>query len=728
MSTHSCHSTHHGDPPRTAAPAGSDFTCPMHPEVVQDLPGDCPICGMALEAVLPASNEEGNELLRMAHRFWISAALSFPLLLLSMGEAVGLSWDGLLSAPAQQWLQLLLASPVVVWAGASFFVRGWRSVRNRQWNMFTLIAVGVGAAYGYSILALLAPGAFPSEMLLANGTVPVYFEAAAVIITLVLLGQVLELRARSSTSSALKALLALAPPTARVLQEDGSEQDLPLEEVRVGMRLRIRPGEKIPVDGLVEDGSSNVDESMVSGEAIPVPKAAGDRVVGGTINATGSLVMRADRVGSDTLLARIIHLVAAAQRSRARVQKLADQVAAVFVPAVLIVAVATTVIWLVFGPQPRLSYALVNAVAVLIIACPCALGLATPMSIMVATGRGAAHGILFRDADAIETLRKVDTLLVDKTGTLTQGRPELLSIHALGEWTEDRLLQRTASLERASEHPLGAAIVQAAESRGLNLAPVEAFQSDTGSGIQGKVEGDQVQIGSLAYLQESAITLGGAEEQASEVRSQGQTAVLVAAQGRLVGILGIGDPVRSSSKEAIRLLQEDGLEVIMLTGDHRTTAEAIARQVGIDKVLAEVNPVDKRDVVADLQRRGHVVAMAGDGINDAPALALAEVGIAMGTGTDVAMESAALTLVKGDLLAIHRARRLSRATMANIRQNLAFAFGYNMLGVPIAAGILYPFSGILLNPMVAALAMSLSSVSVITNSLRLRRAALVQPS
>jgi P-type Cu+ transporter len=728
MTSDCCHSHSAGAGPKVPVKAipGAEYTCPMHPEILQDQPGDCPKCGMPLEPVMPTADNgsEIAELQRMSRRFWISTVLSLPLLILAMGDLLGISLDGLLAGNQQLWLQFILATPVVLWAGAPFFVRGWRSLNGFNLNMFTLISIGVAAAYGYSLLALFAPSLFPENMLLENGTVPVYFEAAAVIITLVLLGQVLELRARSSTSSALQSLLALAPPNARMVNDDGSEHDISLDEVTVGMRLRVRPGEKVPVDGIVLEGSSNVDESMVSGEPIPVAKAPGDSVVGGTLNGTGSWIMQAERIGGDTLLSRIIHMVSAAQRSRAKVQKLADQVAAVFVPAVLIVALATIVLWLLFGPEPKLSHALVNAVAVLIIACPCALGLATPMSIMVATGRGAAHGILFRDADAIETLRQVDTLLVDKTGTLTEGKPQLLAIEAQSGWSDDQFLLAVAALEKASEHPLGEAIVSAAQARGLKLPAVSDFESITGAGIQGQVEGQIIQIGTAKFLQAARISMPGQAEMGTELRTQGQTVVLVAIDGEFAGYLGIGDPLRATSKEAIDLLRRDGLEIVMLTGDHTTTAEAIARQLGIEKVYAEVRPEDKNRVVEELQAQNHIVAMAGDGINDAPALARADVGIAMGTGTDIAMESAALTLVRGDLRAIYRARRLSRATMQNIRQNLGFAFGYNLLGVPIAAGILYPWFGILLNPMVAALAMSLSSVSVISNSLRLRKATL----
>jgi len=725
MKAQSCHTPGESNLAQTPTESalGLDYSCPMHPEILQATPGDCPKCGMALEAVLPSINaNEGVELQRMTKKLWVGAALSLPLLVLSMGEMVGISLDGLVSKTSQLWLQFTLASPVVLWAGAPFFIRGWRSIRSGQLNMFTLISIGVSAAYGYSLIALFKPSLFPDAMISEDGHVPVYFEAGAVIIALVLMGQVLELRARNSTSSALQSLLALAPPNARLITEDSSEQDIPLSDVIVGMQLRVRPGEKVPVDGTVLKGQSNVDESMVSGEPIPVTKTPGDMILGGTMNGNGSLVMQADRVGNDTLLSRIIRMVSEAQRSRADVQKLADKVAGVFVPFVLLTSAATIAIWLAYGPEPKISNALVNAVAVLIIACPCALGLATPMSIMVATGRGAMHGILYRDADAIEALGKVEILLVDKTGTLTQGKPQLLSIEPQPDIHPDHILQLAASLEKASEHPLGEAIVKAADEQKLKLSAVVDFESITGLGIKGTVSGHKIQIGNLHYLESSGVKMPDNNPNGANLRSSGQTVVYTAIDGTYAGLLGIGDPIRSTSKEAIDLLKQDGVEVIMLTGDHKSTAEAIAFQLGIEKVYADVRPEDKNRIVMEIQAQNKVVAMAGDGINDAPALARANVGIAMGTGTDIAMESASLTLVKGDLRAIYTARRLSRATMRNIRQNLGFAFGYNLLGVPIAAGILYPWFGILLSPIVAAFAMSLSSVSVILNALRLHYA------
>jgi Cu+-exporting ATPase len=679
---------------------------------------------MALEPLAPGAGEEDPAELRdMTRRFAVSALLTLPLFVLAMSElGPGRALRERLPGGALPWLQLLLASPVVVWGGAPFFARGWASLRTRL-NMFTLIALGTGAAFAYSLVAVLAPGLFPASFRGNGGEVALYFEAAAVIVTLVLLGQVLELRARSRTGAALRALLGLAPKTARRVGEGGDERDVPLEEVRAGDRLRVRPGEKVPVDGRVEEGASHVDESMLTGEAMPVAKGPGDRVAGGTVNQRGSFVMRAERVGSETLLAQIVRMVAEAQRSRAPIQRLADQVAAWFVPAVVLVALASFAVWSLLGPDPRLAHALVNAVAVLIIACPCALGLATPMSIMVAAGKGATAGVLFKSAEAIEKLRAVDTLVVDKTGTLTEGRPRLVTVDAAGI-EETELLRLAAALERASEHPLAAAIVAGAEARGVVLPAVEGFESHTGRGVSGRVAGRAVALGNATLLRERGVDPGPLAERADRLRADGQTVVLVAVDGRAAGLLGVADPVKETTPEAIEALHAEGVRVVVLTGDHRTTALAVARRLGLDEVEAEVLPERKAEVVKRLQAQGAVVAMAGDGVNDAPALAQADVGIAMGTGTDVAMESAGVTLVRGDLRGIVRARRLSRATVRNIRQNLFFAFAYNALGVPVAAGVLYPFTGLLLSPMLAAAAMSLSSVSVVGNALRLRRLAL----
>jgi len=705
-------------------PAGARWTCPMHPDVVRDGPGACPICGMALEPMMPALEEGPNhELIDMSRRFWTSAALSIPLLAVAMGDYIpGRPLEGLLSPRAMGWIELALATPVCVWGAWPFFVRGWASIVNRSLNMFTLIALGVSVAYIYSVVATLLPDLFPAGFRDEHGEVGVYFEVAAVIVTLILLGQVLELRARSQTGAAIRKLLGLAAKSARRLRDDGTEEDVPLEAVHVGDRLRIRPGEKVPVDGVVIDGASSVDESMVSGEPIPVEKHAGDRVVGATINGTGALVMRAEKVGADTLLSRIVAMVAEAQRSRAPIQKLADVVSGYFVPVVVATAVLTFVVWAAVGPEPRLALALVNAVAVLIIACPCALGLATPLSIMVATGRGATMGILFRNAEAIEVLRKVDTLVVDKTGTLTEGKPRLVTVIPAEDGGEGALLRIAAGLERGSEHPLAAAIVNGAEERGVGTATTSNFQSVTGKGVTGIVDLQPVALGNRALMADRGIDLGSFGERAEALRAEGQTVMFVARGSTLAGIIGVADPVKASTPEAIATLHREGIRIVMLTGDSRTTAQAVARTLGIDDVIAEVLPDQKVDVVKRLQAEGRFVAMAGDGINDAPALAQANVGIAMGTGTDVAMESAAVTLVKGDLRGIARARRLSRATMRNIRENLFFAFVYNTAGVPVAAGVLYPFAGILLSPIIAAAAMSLSSVSVIGNALRLRRA------
>lgn len=701
------------------------YTCPMHPEVVQDGPGSCPICGMALEPLEAGEEDEQDpELTSMSRRFWISAALTLPVFGVAMSEMIpGQPLQARVSAQVLVWLQFALATPVVLWGGWPFFQRGWASIKTLKLNMFTLIALGTGVAYAYSLVATLAPGLFPPAFK-QHGVVPVYFEAAAVITTLVLLGQVLELRARAATSGAIRALLDLAPPTARKLLDDGSERDVPLEEVVAGDRLRVRPGEKVPVDGTVVDGSASVDESMVTGEPVPVKKAPGDPVTGGTVNGTGGFVMQAERVGADTLLAQIVGMVREAQRSRAPIQRLADLVAAWFVPAVLVVAVVAFVVWLLVGPSPAFSYALLSAVAVLIIACPCALGLATPMSIMVGTGRGAGAGVLIKNAEALEVLERVDTLLIDKTGTLTEGKPKVTDVIAHGDVTEDELLRLAASLERASEHPLGVAVVAAAEERGLSLVTPTEFDSVTGKGVHGRVDGRAVALGNQRMLEDRGLSVESLADAAEGLRKGGATVVYVAVDEALAGLLAVADPIKESTPEAIRLLCDEGLRVVVVTGDNRATAEAVANQLGLDDVEAEVLPEDKGNVVKRLQAEGRVVAMAGDGVNDAPALAQADVGIAMGTGTDVAMESAGVTLVKGDLRGIVRARRLSRATMKNIRQNLFFAFAYNALGVPVAAGVLYPVFGLLLSPMIASAAMSASSVSVIANALRLRRAAL----
>jgi P-type Cu+ transporter len=707
------------EPKTPAAPATkTQWTCPMHPEIVRDEPGSCPLCGMALEPTTVAAEEEENpELVDMTRRFWVSAALTVPIVVLAMGHGL----PGIERIPPRlgRWIELALATPVVLWGGWPFFVRAWQSVANRSLNMFTLIGLGTAVAYLYSLVATAAPGIFPASFRGMGGTVGVYFEAAAVIVTLVLLGQVLELKARSRTGSALRALLGLAPATARRVEADGAERDVPLAEVAVGDRLRVRPGERVPVDGVVVEGRSSVDESMITGEPIPVEKVPGERVVGGTVNGTGALIMEAERVGSETLLSRIVQRVAEAQRSRAPIQRLADRVAGWFVPAVVGVALVTLVVWAVVGPEPAAAFAVINAVAVLIIACPCALGLATPMSIMVAAGKGAGAGVLFRDAEAIEVLRDVDTLVFDKTGTLTEGKPRLVAVEAAGI-TEDELLALAAGLERASEHPLAAAIVAGAAERGVAPLPAGEFDSVTGKGVAGVVAGRRVALGNAALLADLGIDAGPLADAADQRRRQGQTVMLAAVDGRAAGLLAVADPIKPSTPEAIRALRAQGLRLVMLTGDSRATARAVAAELGLEEVEAEVLPEGKVGVVERLQREGRVVAMAGDGINDAPALARAEVGIAMGTGTDVAMESAGVTLVRGDLAAILRAIRLSRATMANIRQNLFFAFVYNAIGVPIAAGVLYPFTGLLLSPMIAAAAMSFSSVSVIANALRLR--------
>ena len=705
----------------------TEYTCPMHPEIVRDKPGSCPICGMALEPRMVTTAEEKNpELEDMTRRFWISTALTIPILIIAMSDAIP-GFAGLLkfaSARAWQWFELALATPVVLWGGWPFFVRAWRSLVTRNLNMFTLIGLGTGVAYAFSVVGVLLPGIFPPSFRGPSGEVSVYFEAAAVITALVLLGQVMELRARSRTGAAIKALLGLAPKTARLVHEDGSEADVPLGDVHPGDQLRVRPGEKVPVDGAVLEGASSVDESMISGEPIPVEKNKGDRVTGGTLNGTGTLVMRAERVGADTLLAQIVRMVGEAQRSRAPIQKLADVVAGYFVPAVVGIALLTFAIWGVWGPDPRLAHALINAVAVLIIACPCALGLATPMSILVATGKGATLGVLFKNAEAIELLRKVDTLVVDKTGTLTEGKPKVVSVEPAAGFDSNELLRFAASLERGSEHPLAAAIVEGAQERGVAIGAAENFESLTGRGVRGRAAGRALAVGNQKLLEEMRANAGPLAEKAEALRADGQTIMFVLMDGNVAGLIGVADPVKASAAEAIRQLHAGGMHIVMLTGDSRTTAQAVAKKLGIDEIVAEVLPQDKAGVVKDLQFQGHIVAMAGDGINDAPALAQAQVGIAMGTGTDVAIESAAVTLVKGDLRGIVRARALSEATMRNIKQNLFFAFIYNSIGVPIAAGILYPFFGLLLSPMIAAAAMSFSSVSVITNALRLRRVSL----
>jgi Cu+-exporting ATPase len=714
-----------GQAARPAAAAGRRYTCPMHPEIVRDAPGSCPLCGMALEPIeIEAAEEESAELRDMRRRFAWSALLTLPLFALAMAEmapALAHALEARVGARTLGWLQLALATPVVLWGGWPFFQRGWASLRARRLNMFTLIALGTGAAYAYSVVAALAPGLFPAAFRTHAGQVALYFEAAAVIVTLVLLGQVLELRARARTGAAIRALLRLAPKTARRIAPDGSESDVLLDAVAAGDRLRVRPGEKIPVDGVVLEGRSAVDESLLTGEPIPVEKTAGARVIGATVNQTGSLVMRAERVGAETLLAQIVRAVAEAQRSRAPIQGLGDRVAGLFVPAVVAVAALAFAAWAWLGPEPRLAHAFVNAVAVLIIACPCALGLATPMSIMVAMGRGASAGVLFRNAEALEKLAHVDTLVVDKTGTLTEGRPRLVSVEAAAGFGERELLRLAASLERASEHPLAAAIAGAAEQRGLALAAVEAFESHTGSGVTGRVEGRALALGSRRLLEELGIEPGALAARAEALRAEGQTVLFAALDAKPAGLLGVADPVKEGAEEAIRRLHAEGLRIVMLTGDGRTTAKAVAARLGIDEVGAELLPEEKAAEVKRLQAEGRSVAMAGDGVNDAPALAQADVGIAMGTGSDIAIESAGVTLVKGELRGIVRARALSRATLRNIRQNLFFAFVYNALGVPIAAGVLYPFSGLLLSPMLAAAAMSLSSVCVIANALRLRR-------
>ncbi len=704
-------------------PETVEYTCPMHPEIIRDQPGFCPICGMALEprVLAKAHVEDDSELRSMQRRFWVGVVLSIPLLAISMGGMATGNLMHNLPAGWMEWLQLTLATPVVLWGGWPFFQRGWASIVNRHLNMFTLIAMGTGTAYIFSVIATLAPGIFPASFLGHGGRPEVYFESAAIIVTLVLLGQVLELRARRQTSSAIKALLDLNPKTARRVLPDGSDEEISLDHVERGDRLRIRPGDRIPVDGIVEEGSSAVDESMVTGESMPVEKTPGAKVVGGTVNQIGSFIMRAEKLGSETLLSQIVRMVAEAQRSRAPIQSLADKVSGYFVPAVLLVAVVTYIVWAIWGPEPRMAYALVNAVAVLIIACPCALGLATPMAVMVGTGRGAHAGVLVRNAEALELMEKVDTLALDKTGTLTEGKPRLTSILATSGISQLDLLLLVAAIEKLSEHPIAAAIVKEAEQRRLKIPQGEKFQSFTGQGVAGEVLGRQVAVGTTDFLAGRGIDLNPILLQAQTFTQKGQTVVLAAINGKATGLIAVADPIKNSARDAVAALKRSGLRLVMLTGDNRATATAIARELGITEFEAEVLPEQKLAIVKKLQAEGRIVAMAGDGVNDAPALAQADVGIAMGTGTDVAMESGDITLIKGDLNALIRARNLSRATMSNIRQNLFFAFIYNLLGVPIAAGVLYPFTGLLLRPAFAAAAMSFSSVSVIANALRLRR-------
>ncbi|WP_459720336.1 heavy metal translocating P-type ATPase [Sideroxyarcus sp. TK5] len=713
------------EPVTPVAAPPMEYTCPMHPEVVRNEPGTCPKCGMALEPRQATGSEDNAELTDMTRRFRFSALLALPVFVLAMlTDLLPKLLPESFSMVTVQWIEFTLATPVVLWGGQPIFQRGWASLVNRSLNMFTLIALGVGVAWGYSMVAMFAPGLFPPVMHSMMGTVPVYFEAAAVIMALVLLGQVMELRARSQTSAAIKLLLGLAPKTARIVHANGNETDIPLEHVQAGDVLRVRPGEKVPVDGIVLEGKSSLDESMVTGEPIPVEKTAGMPLIGATVNGTGSLLMRAERVGADTLLAQIVQMVSEAQRSRAPIQRLADVVAGYFVPAVVLTAAATFVIWWGWGPEPQLAHAIINAVAVLIIACPCALGLATPMSIMVGTGRGAGAGVLIKNAEALEAMEKIDTLVVDKTGTLTEGRPKLVSVVTAAGFDEDGILRFAGSLERASEHPLAAAIIEGAQARKLALSAVADFASHTGQGVTGTVEGREVVLGNLKLFEALELDATDLSERATALRNEGQTVMLLAVDGKAAGLLGVADPIKASTPDAIRDLHVEGIQVIMLTGDNRATADAVAGKLGIDRVEAEVLPEHKAAIVSQLQSQRRFVAMAGDGINDAPALARAQVGIAMGTGTDVAMESAGITLLKGDLRGIVRAVRLSRATMRNIRQNLFFAFAYNVLGIPVAAGVLYPVFGLLLSPIIAAAAMSFSSVSVIANALRLRRQAL----
>jgi P-type Cu+ transporter len=711
--------------PTSPAETGVVWTCPMHPEVRQSGPGSCPLCGMALEPLgVSAETGPSGELIDMTRRFWIGAALAVPVVILEMGAHLpGLDLHRYVSPQVSVWLQFLLATPVVLWAGWPFFVRGWASVRNRSLNMFSLIALGVGAAFFYSLAATFAPGLFP-QTLRQEGIVAVYYEAAAVITVLVLLGQVLELRAREKTGSAIRALLNLAPKIARRIRDDGNDEEVPLAQVQIGDRLRVRPGDSVPVDGVVEDGKSAVDESMVTGESMPVEKEPGAKVIGGAINGTGSLIMRAEKVGSDTMLARIVHMVAQAQRSRAPIQRLADIVSAWFVPAVILVAVVAFIAWMIFGPPPAFAYALVAAVSVLIIACPCALGLATPMAIMVGVGKGATAGVLIKNAEALERFEKIDTIVVDKTGTLTEGKPRVVAVVTAEGFDEATVLSLGASLERSSEHPLAAAIVASANERGAAIKDVTDFGSVTGKGITGTIGGRKAAVGNAKLLHDLGVASADLEARADKLRREGATAMFVAVDGRPAGIIAVADPVKATTPAALASLRGDGIRIVMLTGDNRTTAQAVAAKLGITDIEAEVLPEEKNAIVRRLRSEGRAVAMAGDGVNDAPALAEADVGVAMGTGTDVAMESAGITLLKGDLVGIVRARRLSRATMRNIRQNLVLAFVYNVLGIPLAAGVLYPAFGLLLSPIIAAAAMSFSSVSVISNSLRLRFAKL----
>ncbi len=714
------HDHGHGHAPSPAAPPGTIYTCPMHPEIRQIGPGSCPICGMGLEPEIATADTGPNpELIDMTRRFWIGLVLTLPVFVLEMGGHL-VGGHGLIDQTLSNWIQFALATPVVLWAGWPFFERGWQSLLTRNLNMFTLIAMGTGVAWLYSVVATFAPGIFPLAFRGPHGAVAVYFEAAAVITVLVLLGQVLELRAREATSGAIKALLDLAPKTARRVQDDGSDEDVSLDAIAAGDRLRVRPGEKVPVDGELIEGRSSLDESLVTGESMPVTKETGSKLIAGTLNQSGAFVMRADKVGRDTLLSQIVQMVAQAQRSRAPIQRLADQVSGWFVPLVIAIAVLAFAAWAMFGPEPRLAFGLVAAVSVLIIACPCALGLATPMSIMVGVGRGAQAGVLIKNAEALERMEKVDTLVVDKTGTLTEGKPKLVQIVAGETWNESDLLKLAASVERASEHPLAEAIVNAAAERNIELAPVRDFDSPTGKGALGTVEDKRIALGNAKFLTELGIDTAALASQAETLRGDGATAIFIAVDGTAAGILAIADPVKATTPDALKALKAEGIHVVMLTGDNRTTAEAVARRLGIDEVEAEVLPDQKSAIVEKLRREGRVVAMAGDGVNDAPALAAADVGIAMGTGTDVAMESAGITLLRGDLMGIVKARTLSHAVMRNIRQNLFFAFIYNAAGVPVAAGVLYPAFGILLSPVIAAAAMALSSVSVVGNALRLR--------
>lgn len=718
---------HHNHAPEamTATPQKSSkkgqYTCPMHPQIRQDGPGSCPICGMDLVPVdvTPETIDEPDP---MTPRFWVSLALTIPVFAITMSEMIpGQPLQQLTSMHTLNWVQLALSTPVILWGGSIFFARGWSSLLTMKLNMFTLIAMGIGVAYVYSIVAVAAPGIFPDSFRNAEGSVAVYFEAAAVITTLVLLGQMLEARARSRTSSAIRELLSLAPPTARLIEDSGNERDISVEEVRKGMRLRVRPGDKIPVDGVIDEGSSAIDESMVTGEPIPVSKHEGDKVIGGTVNQAGGFVMRAERVGEDTLLSQIVAMVSEAQRSRAPIENLVDKVSAVFVPAVIGIAVVSFVVWALFGPEPRLAHGLLSAVGVLIIACPCALGLATPMSIMVATGKGAMQGVLIKNAEALQTFRDVDTLVVDKTGTLTEGKPKLVTVEASDGLSESELLGLMAALEKSSEHPLGRAIVEGAQERSINVGEVRNFESVTGQGVKGNVDGRSVALGNWKLIRALGAEQDGVRERAEELRKDGQTVMFAAVDGKVAGLLGVADPIKETTPEALRILRDhENMTIMMVTGDSETTARAVGRKLGIDEVRSDVAPEDKGRIVRELQSGHHRVAMAGDGINDAPALAQAEVGIAMGSGTQVAMESAGITLVKGDLRGVAKARRLSHLTMSNIKQNLFLAFGYNALAVPVAAGVLYPFSGILLSPMIAAGAMTLSSLSVVGNALRLR--------